>query len=246
MLSKKTFRTKILIIFLTFVIIFTSTLCGLIFIGNKWIGTSKKTNYSNIAPHSTPIVIIDAGHGGEDGGTIGTDGSYEKDINLSIAKKLNSLLNACGIETVMTRTEDILLYDKNSDYEGKKKALDLAARLKIAELYENTIFVSIHMNAFPQSKYSGLQVYYSPNNPDSLKLAEKIQTLTRTSIMKDNQRKIKASGGKIFLLDKMNIPSVLIECGFLSNPQECAKLNDENYQKELATVICCAICEHLG
>ena len=243
--NKKSLRVKILIVFLVFIILYTSSLCGLIFVANKGF-KYKSASYSAADNKSLPTVIIDAGHGGEDGGAIGVNGSYEKNINLSIAKKLNSLLNACGIKTVMTRTEDILLYDKNSNYEGRKKALDQAARLKISESYDNAIFVSIHMNSFPQEKYKGLQVYYSSNNPSSSKLAEEIQTLTRTYIMNDNQRKTKDSDGKIFLLDKMNIPSVLIECGFLSNHDECVKLNDENYQNELATVICCAICKYLS
>ena len=243
--NQKSFRVKILIIFLVFMILYTSSLCCLIFVANKGLNY-KTASYSEVHSQSLPTVIIDAGHGGEDGGAIGVNGSYEKDINLSISKKLNSLLNACGIKTVMTRTEDILLYDKNSDYEGRKKALDQAARLKISESYENAIFVSIHMNSFPQNKYKGLQVYYSSNDRNSSNLAEEIQALTKTYIMNENQRKIKASDGKIFLLDKMNIPSVLIECGFLSNPEECLKLNDENYQNELASVICCAICKYLS
>ena len=197
----------------------------------------------NQKKHTT--IIIDAGHGGEDGGTIGVNGVYEKELNLKIAKKLDTLLKGAGIRTVMTRSEDILLYDRNEDYEGRKKMLDMAKRLKISQDYENAIFISIHMNSFPIAKYSGLQVYYSPNDPLSQELAEKIQTMTKDALMQENTRKIKASGGKIFLLDRMDIPSVLVECGFLSNPSECDKLCDEAYQNELAATICCAILEHI-
>ena len=125
----------------------------------------SKSLYSE--PRSTledaefPTVIIDAGHGGEDGGAVGVGGVLEKDINLNIARALYDSLSAKGINCVMTRTEDILLYDPTSDYHGRKKVLDLAARLKIAKETPNSVFVSIHMNSFPQTQYSGLQVYYS-------------------------------------------------------------------------------------
>ncbi len=188
-----------------------------------------------------PLIIIDAGHGGEDGGTIGVNGVYEKDLNLDIAFHLNDILRAAGFPTQMTRTEDILLYDRNVNYQGRKKVLDLAARLKIARSHPDAIFISIHMNAFPQSQYHGLQVYYSPNSPESQKLAESVQTITKQLILQDNERKIKPSGGKIYLLDRMGNPSILIECGFLSNAKECEALSDVSYRKSLAFAIFAAI-----
>ena len=131
------------------------------------------TDAAELTPRFT--VVLDAGHGGEDGGAVSASGVFEKDLNLSIAKKLEKLLTSCGISVVMTRTEDVLLYDKTVDYHGRKKALDLAARRKITEETENAIFVSIHMNAFPASQYSGLQVWYSPNNSHSKILAQSVQ-----------------------------------------------------------------------
>ncbi len=245
--NQKSFRIRVLLIFLAFVIIFSfSVFCFICFANKDLLATSTlEENHQNIAANELPVVIIDAGHGGEDGGTIGVNGAYEKDINLSIAKKLDTFLRASGIKTVMTRNEDILLYDRNTNYVGRKKMLDLAARLKISEEYENAIFVSIHMNAFPEAKYKGLQVYYSPNAPLSEDLAQRIQAMTKEALMQENTRKTKASDGKIFLLDRMKNPSVLIECGFLSNPEECEKLCDEIYQNELAAVISCAILEHI-
>ena len=108
------------------------------------------------APQLT--VVLDAGHGGEDGGARSASGVLEKDINLDIALRLRDLLEANGVAVVLTRSTDVLLYDRDVDYHGRKKALDLAARRKIAEETENCIFVSIHMNAFPQTQYHGLQV----------------------------------------------------------------------------------------
>ena len=194
---------------------------------------------------STPIVIIDAGHGGEDGGAVGVNGVYEKDLNLQISYMLNDLLRASGIRTVMTRTEDILLYDRNSDYQGQKKVQDLATRRKIAEEYENAVFVSIHMNAFPQAKYHGLQVYYSPNAPESKELADHIQSLTKELLLPQNNRAIKSSNGNIYLLDRLQCPSVLVECGFLSNTEECSKLSTPEYREQLAYAISCAIADYL-
>ena len=194
----------------------------------------------------SPTVIIDPGHGGEDCGAIGKNGLLEKNINLGIALKLENILNACGITTVLTRREDILLYDPNSDYQGQKKVQDLATRRRIAEEYKNAVFVSIHMNAFPQEQYSGLQVYYSPHHPKSQKLARDIQSLTQQTLQPMNNRSIKLAGENIYLLDRLRCTAVLIECGFLSNSEECAKLSTEEYQQELAFVIAMAISQNLS
>ena len=241
--TQKSFRIRVLSVFLLFVLIFTLAVFCFIYFSNKDIRQKEVSEPKSVS--DMPIVIIDAGHGGEDGGAIGVNGVYEKDLNLKIAKKLDTLLKSAGICTVMTRSEDILLYDRNEDYEGRKKALDMAKRLEISESYENAIFISIHMNSFPIARYSGLQVYYSQNDPSSKELADMIQSITKDSLMQENTRKTKASDGKIFLLDRMNIPSVLVECGFLSNPSECEKLCNEAYQNELSVAICCAVLEYL-
>jgi N-acetylmuramoyl-L-alanine amidase len=188
-----------------------------------------------------PIIIIDAGHGGEDGGAIGKDNILEKDINLQIAKMLDEMLRSAGYRTIMTRNDDRMLYDRNVDYKGRKKRLDLEARLNIAESQENAIFISIHMNAFPDSQYHGLQVYYSANHPSSVILAEQIQADSKSQLLPDNERKTKPSNGTSYLLDNIDHPSVLIECGFLSNEKECKKLSTTEYQLQLATVFFCSI-----
>ena len=190
-------------------------------------------------------VIIDPGHGGEDGGAIGLDGSVEKDVNLSIALMLNDILSCCGVDTVLTRDTDILLYDKNSDYMGHKKEQDLNARRLIAESYENAIFISIHMNSFTDSRYNGLQVYYSPNNSLSASLAENIQKRTADVLMDYNRRKIKKADSSIYLLDNLSCPSVLIECGFLSNEADCERFASSEYRKKLSLCIASAIMDFL-
>ncbi|MBR2020736.1 MAG: N-acetylmuramoyl-L-alanine amidase [Clostridia bacterium] len=202
----------------------------------------KQTSQSTSAPR--PItVVIDAGHGGEDGGAVSASGIYEKDLNLAIAKQLCDLLTANGVTVVMTRTTDTLLYDRNVDYHGRKKALDLAARRRIAEETENAIFVSIHMNAYPLPQYSGLQVWYSKHHPESHTLADTLQSNAQRVLQPQNNRKTKAAGSNIYLLHHLTCPAILVECGFLSNAAEAEQLNTPEYQKELAFVIALAILE---
>ena len=235
---------KALRIYALFTLLFILASIMLLLLGGAIRAMSAKKE-SALSEEVKTVVIIDAGHGGEDCGAIGVDGTLEKHINLSIAIKLSELLESAGIATRLTRTEDTMLYDKNDDYEGRKKVLDFARRLEIAQSYEDAIFVSIHLNSFPQSKYSGLQVYYSDNSPDSQNLAQKIQDLTRDLLLPDNNRKIKSAGDDIYLLHKIEYPSVLVECGFLSNPEECKRLSDKEYQAQLAFALYCSIVNYL-
>ncbi|MBR2387258.1 MAG: N-acetylmuramoyl-L-alanine amidase [Clostridia bacterium] len=215
------------------------------FISSSFCKVSTMNTSTNDLPHSLPVLIIDAGHGGEDGGTVGINGVFEKELNLKIAENINQLALSCGYDTVMTRSEDVLLYDRNVDFKGRKKALDLLARVKIAEKYENAVFISIHMNAFPDGKYSGLQVYYSKNNEGSKELAESIQATVKNTLQASNNRKIKVADENIFVLDRVTHPAVLIECGFLSNEEECTLLSSEEYQKKLALSIFFAVSKYI-
>ena len=182
-------------------------------------------------------VVLDAGHGGEDGGAIGKNGVLEKDLNLSLAKRIGTELEKQGVSVVYTRTEDILLYDKNADYKNKKKALDLAARVKIAQDTQNSIFVSIHMNSFSETRYSGLQIYYSKNNELSKDLAASIQSAVRSNLQPQNERKATMATNRIYILDRLYCPAILIECGFISNVEECRLLCTDVYQNELSKII---------
>ena len=186
-------------------------------------------------------VVIDAGHGGEDGGACTYGGLAEKELNLLISSDLYILLSAAGINVIMTRTDDKLLYDPNSDFKGHKKSMDLAARLKIANNTPDAVLVSIHMNAFPEEKYSGLQVYYSVGAPEGSQLASLIQSNTQRLLDPGNDRKIKPAGKNIYLLDRFDGIGVLVECGFLSNREERARLNNEDYRHQLAFIIFCSL-----
>ena len=187
-------------------------------------------------------VIIDAGHGGRDGGAVADDGTQEKVLNLSVAKKLADLLLLSDVRVVMTRSEDVELASPTSDH---KKRDDLNARLAITETYENAILVSIHMNKFPIARYNGLQVYYSSNHEESLTLAEQIQH-DALSLNRENDRAVKAAGDSIYLLSHTKIPAVLVECGFLSNPEELSLLKTEDYQQKLVMSLYTSIMTYLS
>lgn len=189
-------------------------------------------------------VVIDAGHGGVDGGAVGISGALEKDINLSIARHLEVLFRMSGIKTVMTRTDDNLLYKEGQ--ESRKKFYDLKNRTDIANSVDNGILISIHQNKFPIEKYSGLQVYYSKRNSESHEIALLIQKKTIEFLQPDNNRKVKESGKNIYLLNNTKCPAVLVECGFLSNGREESLLKDEDYQRKVATVIFSAVVEYIN
>lgn len=196
---------------------------------------------ANVDVESNSIkIIIDAGHGGEDPGA--TDNNLiEKDLNLSVALSLEELLASCGFETVLTRSEDVLLY--NEGQESRKKYYDLRNREEIAEKYTDAIFVSIHMNKFSAEYCKGLQAFYSDNNSQSKILAEFIQNNAKI-LQKDNKRIIKSGNDTIYLLENLEMPAVLIECGFISNREEALLLADEEYRLALALSIYCGIVEY--
>ena len=186
----------------------------------------------------TPVIIIDAGHGGVDGGAVSADGTMEKELNLDIALRMNVYLQNLGYKTILTRSEDISIHDDSAGTIRQKKVSDLHNRLDIINSTPDSIFVSVHQNYYTQSKYSGTQVFYSVNNPDSEKLAGSIQNSVVTLLQPDNNRQIKPSGTSIFLLHNATVPSVLVECGFLSNPQETERLKNEDYRRQMALAVC--------
>lgn len=188
---------------------------------------------SAIAPRYT--VLIDAGHGGYDPGKVGIDGSLEKDINLAIALKLKKILTQNDVQVIMTRETDIALYNES---DPNKKRSDLKNRRDQAVSCKPDAAISIHQNSFPSEKQKGAQVFYYVQSEESKILAEDIQNeLLRMD--PTNQRTYK-SNDSYYLLKGNSCPMVIVECGFLSNWEETAKLKSEEYQEELAWAI------HLG
>lgn len=235
MLAKKdcvVYTAKIFII----CILFTLLLGLLAF----WEGllTNVQPHHMTLTVQPSARMVLDAGHGGRDGGAVSASGISEKDINLAVTRAMYDYLTLCCVETVMTRTEDSLVCDETDPaLKGKLKMTDLKNRLIIAESNPDAIFVSIHMNKFSVEKYSGLQVYFSKNDETSVTLAQGVQEHVRGILQSDNTRKVKAAGSNIFLLDRIESPAILVECGFLSNTAEAAKLASAAYQTQLAVVI---------
>lgn len=191
-------------------------------------------------PVSGKVVVLDAGHGGEDGGAVGGNGTVEKDVNLSVMLKLQQLLEQSGCTVITTRTEDISLHNSGDEKVGNRKISDLDNRKKIPEEYGADVFVSVHMNTFPDSKYSGAQVFYAEKE-GSKELAENIRTELKNHVNGENKRETKDAEGNIYILDGAKVPSVVVECGFLSNSEEEAKLKSEEYQQKLAFAMYCGI-----
>ena len=200
---------------------------------------------SNIT-HDYPLIIIDAGHGGKDGGAVAADGTQEQYINLSIALKMNEYLTDKGYKTLLVRDDDNSIHDESAKTIREQKVSDIRNRLKISEQYDNSIFVSVHQNMFTQSKYHGTQVFYSPNNPESEVLASHIQQSVVSKLQPDNTRQIKKCDKSVYLMYNTNAVAVLCECGFLSNNDELAKLKEDNYQKSIAAAICDGIIEYIN
>ncbi|MBE6612411.1 MAG: hypothetical protein E7632_07960 [Ruminococcaceae bacterium] len=200
-----------------------------------------------IVEKSRPVIVIDAGHGGMDSGAVGVDGTFEKDINLSVAKKLAALFAAADCDVVMTRTEDVMLVEDSVT--SHRKMHDLKNRLAVVESLaaegESPILVSIHMNKFTESKYSGLQVWYAPADDASRQLAESVQSYARTFLDPANTREIKRAASSIYILDHVKSPAILVECGFLSNADECARLGTAEYQNAVAVTIFAGIMAQL-
>lgn len=191
------------------------------------------------------VVVIDPGHGSPDGGATGHSGTLEKDINLAIAKKLGSYLQQGGAHVIYTREDDNAVTDNLNAKIKEIKRADLSNRKNLKNNSGADLFISIHMNKFEQSKYKGAQVFYPVNSPESKKLAETIQQSITEFADNTNYREAKDSKNDIFILNDSKIPSVLVECGFLSNPEEESKLMSQEYQSEIAYAIFGGISRYL-
>lgn len=191
------------------------------------------TNQGEIT-FSRKCIIIDAGHGGIDGGTTSCTGVTESNLNLEIALRLNDFLHLIGIDTKMIRTTDCSVYTSGETIAAKKIS-DLKERVRIVTETQNAILVSIHQNYFTQSVYSGAQIFYGKHT-DSQKLARELQENLIATVNPGSKRDAKKAGG-IYLMERVTCPAVLVECGFLSNPGEEALLRSDDYQKKLCCVI---------
>lgn len=187
-----------------------------------------------VLPHS--LVIIDPGHGGMDGGAVGITGTYEKDLNLQVALKLEKVLNLFGVAADMTRNTDVTL-GSGGDTIAKKKAEDMRTRLRIINETPYELLFSIHMNSYPEEKYWGSQVFYAGGTAIAKGYGESIQKSLRTFVASDNKREAKRASDEIYLMKHAVCPALIIECGFLSNYREEALLQTQEHQIKLACAI---------
>ncbi|MDE6788153.1 MAG: N-acetylmuramoyl-L-alanine amidase [Ruminococcus sp.] len=183
-----------------------------------------------------PIIILDAGHGGFDGGCVSVDGVPEKGINLSILLRVRDLLRISGYEVEVTRDSDISIHDSGIEGIANQKSSDMDNRLELFNKYDNAVCISIHQNQFTDPVYNGAQMFYSATDSRNEMLAKSLQSSFQV-LQPENKREIKLCGKELFLCYYSENPTVMVECGFLSNPEEASLLNTEEYQQKVAMTI---------
>lgn len=189
-------------------------------------------------------IIIDAGHGGEDGGTTGVSGSSESMLNLEISLRLEQLLAFCGFPTCMIRTSDISVYTGDCQTLSEKKVSDLKNRVDLINRFGSAVVVSIHQNHFPKEQYTGAQVFYAPTDT-SKELAVLTQNALRAALDPNNHRSCKGAKS-VYLMEHIQCPGILVECGFLSNGREEALLINGEYQKKLICALGSALSQYMA
>ncbi len=193
--------------------------------------TVAQTNSKDI------VFILDAGHGGMDGGCSSADGVPEKGINLNIMLAVRDWLEAFGYHVEVTRDSDRSIHDQGIEGIANQKSSDMDNRLALFNKYDNAVCISIHQNQFTDAKYSGAQMFYANTNAESESLAQSLQTQFHEQLQPKNDREIKLCGSELFLCYYCDNPTVMVECGFLSNPDEAALLTTEEYQQKVAFTI---------
>ena len=178
-------------------------------------------------------IVLDAGHGGADAGTVAADGTLEKDINLEIVLDLYDFLRFCGIDCSTIRSTDAEYYPNGID----RSRSDLYNRLEYVNSVDDAVLVSIHQNHFTDTSEWGMQVWYTANEKTSEFLADDILNVSKRFLQPDNKRFNKPSDSSYYILYKAKVPSVMVECGFMSNAEENSKLKSDKYQKQLAYCI---------
>lgn len=224
------------------VLLFYVLIVSIFLAATYWGSEATSVIAQKIPVAHSNTVIIDAGHGGVDGGATSCTGKLESAFNLEISLRLNDLMHLLGIHTQMIRTTDISVYTQGQTIAAKKIS-DLKERGRMVNETENPLLISIHQNTFPDSQYSGAQVFYGPKG-EGQQLAMQLQSALVQTVNPGSNRKSKPAEG-VYLMENINTTGILIECGFLSNEQEEAKLRSADYQKKLCCVIASVISNHL-
>ncbi|MBO5454532.1 MAG: N-acetylmuramoyl-L-alanine amidase [Clostridia bacterium] len=202
--------------------------------------------YTASMPLCGKCIIIDAGHGGIDGGAVSDSGISEKNINLSIASSLKRLLESKGAKVIMTREEDISLHNDDNESVRNKKRSDLINRREIVNNSGADFLISIHLNFFTSPKYKGAQMFYEINHNESKIIAETLQKSLIDNVDRGNTRRAKKLDTSKLLFDNLKIPGVIAECGFLSNREESVLLNTARYQLKIANALCIGILNYFN
>lgn len=184
-------------------------------------------------PITSKVIVIDAGHGKPDDGAVGFESTSEQYINLQIAMKLQKIIEQSGAIAVITRIDENGIYSLDSKGIKEKKVSDIKNRVVIGNESDADILISIHLNKFPQTQYRGWQTFYQQENENSKNLANHIQTQLDKNLEYDNSNRVAMPIKNIYLMEKVKIPAITIECGFLSNPEEATELKNEEYQNKL-------------
>lgn len=192
----------------------------------------------------TPILILDAGHGGEDGGASSAAGDKESDINLDIVLKLESLMAFLGFETVLTRSEDISIHDEGCDTLREKKVSDLKNRVELVQSIPNAMLISVHQNTFTDPRYQGAQVFYAAGDL-SRQWGSCTQDAITSFLDSSNTRKPAGIPDHVYLFKHIDCPAILVECGFLSNGEEVSLLLTDTYQRKIAITLAGAYLQYL-
>lgn len=196
--------------------------------------------------NTMPVIVIDPGHGGEDGGAVGAGGVVEKGVNLEISLKLRDMFIVNGFDVIMTRDTDVSIHDEGIHGTRKQKISDLHNREALINSQPDAVCLSIHQNIYGQKSSHGAQIFFSPNDPRSEALASALQDNFIQYLQPDNNRKYKKAGDNLYLMTRAQCPAVLIECGFLSNPADEANLVNEEYQGKIAFTVLMSTFEYLG
>lgn len=211
------------------------TILAVLLAASVTICVGRRVAASMYTGYFSPVVIIDAGHGGFDGGAVAADGTEEKELNLQIAQQLRDVMALLGANVVMVREDDRSVETSGSTVR-QRKVSDMQSRLALMKKYPSSSFISIHMNKFSQSSSSGAQVFYAQTE-GSQELAERIQNSVVSGMQSQNHRAVKPGTKDTFLLYNASVPAVIVECGFLSNPEDLANLKSAKYQAEIAFAI---------
>lgn len=190
-----------------------------------------------------PTILIDPGHGGADGGASGADGTQEKEVNLAVSKTLCALLRILGYSVTMTRETDCSIHSADATSLREQKVSDMHNRLAMYE--QASLVISIHQNQFSESKYHGTQVFYAPQNANSQPLSAAIREAVLALLQPQNTRELKRADKALYLMSNTTVPTALVECGFLSNPEECKKIATPAYQRQMAFAIGAGVLRYL-